>query len=176
VTDTNETLSEMFRYNAWANRRVIEACAALDPARLEQRAVGLEWSLGKTLMHLIGGQDTFLYRLSDLDERRRAAFEPWSFEGGAWPGIDVLRAAAERTNADLLEVAASVGGGSYSRLPRWGGKDFRAKRSFLLTHAMSHGVEHRTQICLTFSEWGLAPPDLDGWSYAFETPGLVVEG
>jgi uncharacterized damage-inducible protein DinB len=172
----NAFAADLFRYNAWANRRTLEACAALGPARLEGRVLGMEWTLARTLMHLVGGQDSFLYRLSDLDPARRAAFEPWSFEGGAWPGFDVLRAAEARTSADLIAVAEAVEADSYSRLPRWEARDFRAKRSFLLLHAFEHGVEHRTQINITLSEWRIEPPDLDGWAFAFETPGLVVEG
>jgi uncharacterized damage-inducible protein DinB len=38
--------------------------------------------------------------------------------------------------------------------------------SFFLTHALEHGVEHRTEIKVALSQLGVATPDLDGWAYA----------
>ena len=62
------------------------------------------------------------------------------------------------------------------RLPAFMGNPYRAKASFLLLHALEHGIEHRTQINITLRQAGIETPDLDSWAYAADTPGLVVEG
>ena len=38
----------------------------------------------------------------------------------------------------------------------------------LLTQAINHATEHRSQIMATLTQLGITPPDLDGWTYFAE--------
>jgi uncharacterized damage-inducible protein DinB len=38
--------------------------------------------------------------------------------------------------------------------------------SFILTHALEHGVEHRTEVKVALNLMGIETPDLDWWSCA----------
>ena len=170
---TNEYLAQMFRYNAWANGKTLEACAALPDDVLDEQAAGMEWSLRRTLVHLIGGQDTFLHRLQGAGAPRD---EVWDRDPNAWPGFEFLRSALERSNEALVAAAESADVDELVRLPAFRGSPYRAKASFLLLHALEHGIEHRTQINITLRQAGLEPPDLDSWAYAGGMEGLVVQG
>ena len=37
---------------------------------------------------------------------------------------------------------------------------------FFLAHAITHAVEHRTEIKVALGAQGFETPDLDGWAYA----------
>lgn len=51
-------------------------------------------------------------------------------------------------------------------LPPFQGALYRTRKSFVLLHALYHGIEHRGQVCTTLTAIGLSPPDLDGWGFA----------
>ena len=58
----NKGLAEMFRYNAWANRALFEACRSLTEAQLDTHVPGISGSIRDLLMHIAGGQQTFVLR------------------------------------------------------------------------------------------------------------------
>jgi len=58
----NKGLAEMFRYNAWANRALFEACRSLTEAQLDAHIRGISGSVRDLLMHIAGGQQTFVLR------------------------------------------------------------------------------------------------------------------
>lgn len=58
----NKGLVEMFRYNAWANRELYEACRALTDAQLDAQVPGVSGSIRQLLMHIAGGQQTCVLR------------------------------------------------------------------------------------------------------------------
>jgi uncharacterized damage-inducible protein DinB len=58
----NKALAEMFRYNAWANRELFGACRSLTEGQLDMRIQGISGSVRELLMHIAGGQQTFVLR------------------------------------------------------------------------------------------------------------------
>ena len=49
----NEPLAEMFRYNRWANLRLLEDCKGLPDDQLDQLVPGPFGSIRSTLLHLV---------------------------------------------------------------------------------------------------------------------------
>jgi len=70
-------LSDLYRYNAWANARVFAACAPIDAAVLRQEAPGTHGTIEKTLKHLIGVEDAFLTMLQGLPLGKGGAQETY---------------------------------------------------------------------------------------------------
>jgi uncharacterized damage-inducible protein DinB len=155
----NEPLAEMFRYNVWANRTLLEACRTLTDEQLDARLAGSSGSVREALLHLIGGQQTFVLRT-----RGRQHEGEWN-RSSDWPGIDALIDVAQRSSNELLAIAVALDEDSEVGLP-WGGKTYAYPRSFFLLHALAHGVEHRTEIKLALSQIGVETPDLDAWQYS----------
>ena len=162
----NEPLAEMFRYNRWANDRLIEACTDLSEQQLDGQVAGTFGSIRRTLVHLIGSQDVFLWRVASDDTALAARAATMR---GAWWDPAILREFGERSSDELLAVALRAEQDYDVLLPPWEGRRETVNASFLLLHALAHGIQHRQQIVTTMSQLGLEPPDLDGWGYRAET-------
>ncbi len=78
-------LQHLFRHNLWANRLILDACAALAPDQLDASVVGTYGSIGRTLAHLVSAEDAYAARLG-----RRPRQIRWDEESPV-PPIDELR-------------------------------------------------------------------------------------
>ena len=151
-------LVEMLRYNKWATLTLLEACRGLTDEQLDARAPGTSGSVRDILMHVVGGQQTFVRRVGSRKNPRGLN------RGTAWPGFAALLDAAARSSDDLVAIAAGLDPESEVDLP-YLGKKYRYPTRFFLVHAMEHGVEHRTEIKVILGGLGIETPDLDGWGY-----------
>jgi uncharacterized damage-inducible protein DinB len=156
---SNQPLAQIFRYTRWANLRLIDACQGLTDAQLATRAPGTSGSIAELLMHVVGGQQTFVLRTKGRQHEGELNRE------SAWPGIAAIRALALASSDELIAIAERLETDAEVDLPYWG-KTYRFPISFFLTHAMEHGVEHRTEIRFALAHLGIDAPDLDGWAYA----------
>src|SRR4029078_9140496 len=93
------TISEMFRYNAWANRQLFEACSTLTDEQLDFQGSGLSGSVRELLMHIAGGQQTFILRT----QGRQHEGELGRSSGSS--GIEAVIEIAERSSDELTEIA-----------------------------------------------------------------------
>ena len=151
-------LVELFRHNTWATLTLLDACAALDDARLDLGAPGTYGSIRATLLHLVANEVRYLSLLTgdQLDPPLRR---------GEFPGLPVLRALAAQAGARLAQEAAHVRSGD-TFTQEWQGQTTTLKRITVLAQAINHGTEHRTHIATILSQHGITPPEIDAWHYA----------
>ena len=155
----NQPLAEMFKYNRWANLTLLESCRGLTQETLEEKPSGLSGTIGEILVHIVGGQQTFVLRTKGRqheDEMNRET---------PWLGIDALIDVVKKTSDELLAVAEELEQDQDVELP-YLGTVYRFPLAFILTHAFEHGVEHRTEVKVGLGQLGISTPDLDGWAYA----------
>jgi uncharacterized damage-inducible protein DinB len=155
----NAPLGHLFRYNRWANLRLIDACRDLAAEQLDARASGTSGSIRELLIHVVGGQQTSILRTKGRQHEGELA------RGSAWPGFDALRSIAVSTSDELIQIADAMDTDPEVHLP-FRGKVYRYPMSFFLLHAIEHGVEHRTEIKVTMADLGVERPDLDAWPYS----------
>lgn len=155
----NRPLAEMFRYNRWANLVLLEACGPLPEEQLDARDPGASGPVRELLMHLVGGQQTFVLRTKGRQHEGELN------RTSAFPGFDALTEIATATSDELIAIAEALEEDRELDLP-YAGKRYRFPVSFFLLHALEHGVEHRTEIKLSLARLGVETPDLDAWSYA----------
>lgn len=155
----NEGLVEMFRYNAWANQQLFEACRSLDDVQLDTHVKGTSGSVRELLMHIAGGQQTNVLRTKGRQHEGELA--RWS----DWPGMDSLIEIVESTSAELIRIADQLHGEEEVDL-HYQGKTYRYPKRFFLAAVMVHGVEHRTEVKVALGHLGIETPDLDGWPYS----------
>jgi uncharacterized damage-inducible protein DinB len=159
----NEPLAQMFRYNAWANAILLDACGALGDEQLNFAIDGAYGSISKTLMHYIGSQDVYL---SDL---RGAARDRSHWRRGPWPGFDAISGHATESSEALVREAESLVTDSRVTFVMELDDAKTATKSALLVQALQHATEHREQICAALTHLGSHPPDLSGWAWADAT-------
>jgi uncharacterized damage-inducible protein DinB len=155
----NGPLREVLAYNRWATLRLVEACRSLTDEQLDARMPGVSASVRELLLHVVGGQRTFVLRTKG--RQHEGELNRWS----EWPGFEALLEVARATSDQLVEIASELVEDADVDLP-YMGKVFRFPRSFFLLHAVEHGVEHRTEIKVALNQLGVETPDLDAWSYA----------
>ena len=155
----NKSLAEMFRYNAWANRELFEACRLLSVEQLDPQVQGISGSVRELLMHIAGGQRTLILRTKGRQHEGELGRQ------SDWPGFDALMEKMTNTNDELTAIAEQLDDDEEVTLP-YQGKTYRFPKRFFLVHALEHGVEHRTEIKIALASMGIETPDLDGWFYA----------
>jgi uncharacterized damage-inducible protein DinB len=152
-------LAEIFRYNKWANQRLFEACRSLSDEQLDASAGHGYSSIRETLLHIVGGQQTFALRTMGRQHEGELNRD------SPWPGLDSLLEQVTSSSDDLIAIAESLDEDTEVDLP-YVGKVYRFPKSFFLAHAIAHSTQHRTEIVMTMATLGLETPDLDGWPYA----------
>lgn len=155
----NQALVEFFRYNLWANLRLIDACSKLGDLQLDARATPTSRSVRELLAHLVGSELTFILRTKGRQH------EGESRRVDPWPGFAAIREIAAETSQELIAIAAELVDEVEVDLP-YQGKTYRYPKRFFLLHAFEHGIEHRTEIKATLRQVEVETPDLDGWQFS----------
>jgi uncharacterized damage-inducible protein DinB len=155
----NQPLAEMFKYNRWANRVLLDACRDLSDQQLEARARGTSGPVRELLLHIAGAQETFVLRTKGRQHEGELGRE------SAWPGFERLEEVLMSSSDELIRIAEALHVDADIDLA-WMGKVFSFPKSFFMVHALEHGVEHRTEIRITLGQLGIEAPDLDGWPYS----------
>jgi len=159
----NDGLIDAFRHNAWATGQVLDACRGLSDEQLNATVAGTYGSIIDTLRHTVGAEGNYLARLSTGEPGERDE------------SISIASV------ADLTQRAANLAG----RWEQFLAEPFDAERAFVydwypagtrdvpagvvLTQALHHANEHRTQICTTLTSIGVEAPALGVWEFAEAT-------
>lgn len=150
-------ISEFFKFNLWANLRLLEACAQLTDAQLDFTAQGVYGSIRDTLFHICAGEER---DLRDCNLAHRIP-TPQLDESQPFPGFDILLQRTKSSGTALIEVAEQADPYETLQLP----EDYIAPMYVVLFGAINHAVEHRSQIATLLSLQGIKSPRLDIWGY-----------
>jgi uncharacterized damage-inducible protein DinB len=156
----NVPLAHLFRHNRWANLRLLDACAALPPEHLEASAVGGYGSIRATFAHLAGAEERYARGFTGEDTHATVLEE-------RRPDLATLR---EHLDASGRAFVAIAEGMDEDRVltTRRRGEERQLPATLLLTQAINHATEHRTQIATILTQIGVQPPAMDGWTFAHE--------
>ena len=150
------TPTELYAYHRWANRRLFDLAAALGEEACA-RDFGKPFSfptLLRTLAHLYGADWIWLAR--------------WKGQTtGALPGGDIPTMAALRTEWDQLcaeqqafvEALKPVDLGREIHYKDSAGRPYHTPLGILLTHVVTHGNHHRSEVATMLTMLSGSPPD-----------------
>jgi uncharacterized damage-inducible protein DinB len=151
-------LTELLRYNAWANRTLIDACRGLSPQHVQAMLPPTNESIAELLAHTVGMQENHVHWT------RGQAFESAMGRDSEWPGLDALATLADATSAELIAAAEALN--PDGEVDLWHhDAAHRYPIRFLLANIVEHGIRHRTEVTRMLATMGLPAPDLDGWGY-----------
>lgn len=154
----NSALTEMFRQNRWANLRLLDLVAGLDPALLDVGEPGTYGTVGDTLFHIVRSEEGYLHRLQTGQPKPSGRNDPF-------PGIAALRERAERSGNGLIEIAEHFQSGATYPIAWEDGQTYDVPAEILLVQAYQHATEHRTQVLTILSQHGVVVPELSGWTF-----------
>lgn len=157
-------LVELYRYNRWANQKLLDWCERVDPALLEIPAPGTYGRADRTLVHLTGAEERYIEYLTGEVMPDGERLDP----DGPFPGFDVLQSRLAGSGDRLIELAGSASFDQVLEGTRLDGTAYAVRAATLFIQAATHSNEHRAHIMTAISQHGVEAPELDGWLYGEE--------
>ena len=152
-------LPEFFKYNLWANLRLLDVCAQLSDAQLNATTKGIYGSVRETLMHMLAAEEGYTRSLTGKIPT------PPLKEFTAFPGFDELRQRAKQSGEALIIFAEQAEPEKLSQILHLDGGTYDAPVIVVVIQAINHAIDHRSQISTLLSQQDVEPPDLDSWAY-----------
>lgn len=159
-------LVALFQHNAWASLKLLDFCARLSDEQLDATAVGTYGSIRNTLLHLIRAEVSYVERVNGKLPQNpppRDRFPSFEALGDAvrWAGDEMLQLALSARADTIVTERHPEGTEQY-------------KLTDLMVQAVSHSIEHRTQVSTIITQLGLEPPDMSGWQWMDEKGEILV--
>ncbi|MBR0757912.1 damage-inducible protein DinB [Bradyrhizobium jicamae] len=162
-----------FAYNnAWANHRLLTACAALNQPEFEAHRTGFFPSLQRTLNHI------YVIDLFYIDALEGGWLGPaaWANEV-PYPSPAALKLAQAAMDRRLIAICDALTPDLLDGIVRIN-RDTRVqteRRDRLLMHLFQHQIHHRGQAHAMLSGTSIAPPQLDEFFAEGEAPLRAAE-
>ena len=145
----------MARYNAWMNQRLYEVCAGLPDAQRKRDVGAFFKSIHGTLNHLLLADRVWLGRFTGVP------FVVHGLDQELYADFAELRAARERTDADLVAWTAALQPADFTRALRYTSiaRPVATQKPLWLavTHLFNHQTHHRGQLTALLKQAGVEP-------------------
>jgi len=167
-----QTLRAMAYNNAWANHRLLAACARLTQAAFEAPRTGFFPSIQATLNHILV-----------IDRFYVDALEGGTLGPAAWadplpcPTLSDLRPAQAAVDRRLIAWCEALDDAGPERIihVHRGTRVQTERADRLLLHLFQHQIHHRGHAHAMLSDTTVAPPQLDEFFSAAEAPLRAAE-
>ena len=157
---TTSLLSDAFAHHIWATEVLIGECAALTPEQLKAPAPGTFGSIIDTLRHLVTTDSWYLTFFRETTA---------TIDEEAELSLAELRAMITSDGIAWTELLAGALDAQAEVVEHGDGWDFHAPLGLRLAQVLHHGTDHRRQVCTALTSFGLAPTELDLWSFGEAT-------
>lgn len=157
ATPLADDLASLYRYNSWANSRVLETLRELPESDYVKEQGGGWPSLRATFVHLAGATDAWAERFSGRDATRLATIEEL-------PGLeDAARVllAAEEKHGRLLPAFTAERLAEHFSWKNLKGEAKTAPFWAVVKHVVNHQTYHRGQIAAMARRLGHTPKSTD---------------
>ena len=165
----------MARNNAWANHRLLEACAGLGEDDYKARRTSFFPSIHLTLNHILLVD---WYYLDALDNGGRRWRELYALGDEPCPTFAALRQAQTAADRRLIGYCDGLGGAAVDAvvvLNRPGDARHPERISDVLAHLFQHAIHHRGQVHAMLAGTKVRPPQLDEFFLAQDAPLRAAE-
>jgi len=173
------TLSQHFRAmarnNAWANHRLLEACAGLGEDDLRARRTSFFPSIHLTLNHILLVDWYYLDALDNGGRRWRELYGLGDQPCATFADLRQAQAAADRRLLACCDRLSAAGIEAIVVLNRPGGVQNPERVCDLLAHLFQHDIHHRGQVHAMLAGTKVAPPQLDEFFLAQDAPLRAAE-
>jgi uncharacterized damage-inducible protein DinB len=154
---TREMVETLYRYNAWANARVLDSAAQLTPAQLLAPGGASFESVRDTLVHTMGAQWLFLERWHGRSPRALP-------DAKDFPDLASIRARWDAIERDTQAFIAGLGDTDLARVIEY--TNFQGERWAYplwqqMVHQVNHATQHRSEAAVMLTHHGCSPGWLD---------------
>ena len=154
---TPEQIRALYDYNAWANRRILDACGALTEEQFTRDLGSSFRSVRDTVVHILGGEWIWLERWHG---RSPSALPPSS----DFPTLARVRERWAEIERGLKDFVAGVSAADLDRVIEYRntrGNRFAYPLRSMLQHVVNHGTYHRGQVTTLLRQLGAQPRPTD---------------
>jgi uncharacterized damage-inducible protein DinB len=170
MSSVKELLLTEVDYSAWADQKLLDACAALSSEELERDLGASHRSILATLRHIFYAERVWCRRLTAnpvppmIEIGKQSLFQ----DQDPQPGLESLRRSWLEVWRDLREWLENLPEAELAYelcfiLPN--GDSFRVTRAKILLHAVNHSTLHRGQVMSMLRTLGQQPPNTDIFSF-----------
>lgn len=150
---TPEEMCTLYDYNAWANRRALDAAGALTKEQFVKPMGSSFGSVRDTLAHICGAEWIWLERF----QGRSPSALP---DAGAFEDVASLREKWSEQEARLLAFVGKLTQEDLNRVMEYKTLKFGVYRNPLwqsMQHVVNHGTYHRGQVTTLLRQLGAEP-------------------
>ncbi|MBV8550336.1 MAG: DinB family protein [Acidobacteriaceae bacterium] len=161
---TKDDIQLLYKYDRWANGRVLQAASALSPEEFTRDLGGSFGSVRDTLVHVIGGEWIWLQYwkepfhsstfLTELRARRDVLFS-----ADAFPDLATVRSKWAEVEKDQIEFVNRVTSELLEKMLPF--RDGHVSLAHLMQHLANHSTYHRGQVALMMRQLGSEPVATD---------------
>ena len=147
----------LYDYNAWANRRTLEACAALTPEQFLHDMKSSFASVRDTLAHIYGAEFIWL-------ERWNSRVPSGLPNPADFPTFESIRSKLTEMDRDLIEFVSGLAPETLLRDLHYklmNGTAQSGRLGPMLQHLANHGTYHRGQVTTMLRQLGLKAASTD---------------
>ena len=155
----------LYKYNQWANARILNAAASLTPEQFAASASFPHGGLRGTLVHALFAEWIWRKRWEGTSPTQR--FNPADF-----PTVESLRARWLEEEGQLMNFVSAVTDERLNSMFDYrntSGKPFSQILWQVMAHVVNHGTQHRSEAAAILTDLGYSPGDLDLISFLIET-------
>lgn len=150
-------IQTLYRYNQWANARILDTAAKLNPEQFLVPAEQPHRYLRGVLTHTLFAE--WIWRKRWSGESPTTRFKPDDF-----PTFESLRARWQAEEAELMkfteEITEEKLNAPFHYISTEGVK-YENILSESMAHVVNHGTQHRSEAAAILTELGFSPGDLD---------------
>ncbi len=154
---TPEEIRLLYDYNAWANHRTLDSCAALTDEQFKRDLGGSFGSVHRTLVHIMGGEWIWY----EVWHGRAPSALPVAEQFATLGSLRQRWADIER---NLMSFVASLSAAHLDRVIEYRnlrGNQFAYPLRPMLQHLVNHGSYHRGQVVTLLRQLGAQPRPTD---------------
>jgi uncharacterized damage-inducible protein DinB len=156
-----EEFRELYQFNSWANRRVLEACSALTCEQFVRDLRSSFPSVRDTLAHILWSEGVWLDRLNGRSPKRHAFATPPA-------ALSEIESAWSPIEGGLLRIVNSLSADDVDRkieYLNWQGNRYAYSVGNILKHVVNHGSYHRGQVATMLRQLSAKPVSTDFLHY-----------
>ena len=154
---TPELLRFLFQYNAWADRRLLDACAPLSTEQFTRNLGSSFSSVRDTVTHLYGAEWVW-------NERFHGRSPSALVSGAGYPDLASIRAKLEEMDQYYIEYVSKLTPQDLDRVIRYKGftgEEFSNPLWQSLHQLTNHASYHRGQVVTMLRQLGVKPVSTD---------------
>jgi uncharacterized damage-inducible protein DinB len=151
---------QLFAYNAWANKRILDAAQGLAPEQFTAPTRFSFPSLRATLVHMLFAEWVWRRRLMGTSPLRSDKL----IDAEDFPELAPLRAAWEQEAQAMREYLGALEEQELATSFKYNntlGDPYQAIKANILTHMVMHAMQHRSEAAQMLTEFGHSPGDID---------------